>query len=141
MAQATISVERPAVAAPGKPHLPYGALLLSATLGAAVALAAAAGIATYRDSVAAQQLHAEQARVNQAAIAMHVASERAENTVITGPFAVGIPATVNDRLVAAHIASERAENSAALAGTFAVARPVTANDLQVVQHNQSERSE
>ncbi len=92
MSQPSISVEIPAVAtraARAKPHGPYRAMVLSAILGAAVALAAAAGVSAYRQSVADQQARAELARVNQQAIAMHVASERAENPVITGPFAPG----------------------------------------------------
>jgi hypothetical protein len=116
-------------------------MVVSAILGAAIALAVAAGVSVYRQSLADQAARAELARVNQAAIAMHVASERAENPVIAGPFAMGIPATSIDRQVAAHLASERAENSAALAVPFAVTRPVTANDLQMVQHNLSERAD
>lgn len=140
MSQASIAVQLPAVQAPAKPHGPYRAMVVAAILGAAVALAAAAGISTYRESVATQQARAELARVNQAAVAMHIQSERAENGVITGPFAVGIPATVNDRQVAAHIASERAE-SAAVSGPFAMGIPATSIDRQVVAHLQAERSE
>ena len=139
MSQASIAVELPAVKAPAKPHGPYRAMVLSAILGAAVALAAAAGVSAYRTSVADQAARAEQARVNQQAIAMHVASERAENSVIAGPFAVGIPATAINRQVVAHLQSERSE--ARGRRSLRVGRAVTANDLAVVRHNQSERSD
>jgi hypothetical protein len=134
MSQASIAVELPAIQSPAKPRGPFRAMVVSAILGAAIALAAAAGVSAYRQSVTDQAVRAQQARINQAAIAMHVASERAENPVISGPFAVGIPATAINRQVVAHLQSERSD-SATSAGTAA-----SANDRQVVEHNQSERS-